>query len=651
MDPNKSLDKFLLTAALLRDAHQRLGVVFDTTALRQTTQVAKRRYSLEGVGFLTKTLPRLCKHLDQALAGSHPLDPASLGFASIRGTKLPRFLGELFQRVFSEDGYLLPDPDAQCVKWLRLLLMPFYKHKLPYTEPQESKVLSDFKLAEADLLNLDCLFAELRDDYPEYLSRRVKPRPLSDLCDRPISPITSRLEIIRRARELLEKLFTDFDPTNICPRHGPGAVATKQKLWEKFRWTNVSDRITSLYPFDAYFCASKGHVCDSYNSFSAITDESLPARVILVPKDSRGPRLISSEPVDFQWVQQGLGRAIVEHVERHWISRYNVHFTDQGPNKRGAYLGSKYWMDGHKWNYSTLDLKEASDRIHLDLVRLLFPDRLLPYLEACRSGSTVLPNGEVMTLRKYAPMGSALCFPVLALCVWSLLTAGTYDADTDSKVRKELRDSILVYGDDVIVKTAYAASAITILEWFGLKVNTHKSCTAGRFRESCGLDSFQGVDVTPVHLRTVWEESPRPEAYAAWIAYANSYYERQCFTTYYFIVSRLVAVYGNIPVEHPNDGVPSLRSTSDELCKPRSRFNVRLQKVEQRVRVLVSKSTIHHIDGWSQLLRFFSEGSVNYLRDTADHDSKRFRQDSSSDSFSVSRYTKRKTSMLVWRWR
>jgi hypothetical protein len=104
-------------------------------------------------------------------------------------------------------------------------------------------------------------------------------------------------------------------------------------------------------------------------------------------------------------------------------------------------------------------------------------------------------------------------------------------------------------------------------------------------------------------------------------------------------------------VEHPNDGVPSLRSTSDELSKPKKRYNAKLQRVEQRVRVLTSKSETYHLEGWLKLLRYFSEGSSNYLDDTSDHDSKRFRHDYSTGPFSVSRYTKRRTSMLVWRWR
>lgn len=656
MESNKSLDKFQLIAALVRDAHLRFGSVFNTKALRLTTNVMKRRYLKEGTGFLTKTLPRLCKHLDQALTGTIKLNSISVGFASERGSELPRFLGEFFSKIFQKDGSVLPDPDASCVKVVREILLVFYKYELPYTVDQEHEVVQSFIKAEEDLANLDTLFAEMRDRYPEWCKERLQRRRLwRDLNDHPVSPESWRFQTLRKARRVLNELFSSFDPKDIQPRHGPGVVATKQRLWEKFQWKNVSSRITQSYPFDAYFCASLGHVADTYDTFSSVTEEDLPARVLLVPKDSRGPRLISCEPVDFQWVQQGLGKAIVSHVERHPISRWNVFFTDQGPNQRGALLGSKHGLGRGRWSYSTLDLKEASDRVHLDLVRLLFPTDLTPYLESCRSSSTVLPDGKVLGLRKYAPMGSALCFPIMALTIWSILTAAAPNADT--------RESIAVYGDDVIVPTAYAESAMAILELFGLKINRNKSCTQGLFKESCGVDAFKGVNVTPVRLRTVWDESPRPDVYTSWIAYANSFYDRQCYTTYEFIVSRLIAVYGDIPGDEfsvrrnsPLDGqpvraFPSLRETPAECSKPKRRFNKSLQRLEYKVRVVTSPSVYHTIDGWSMLLRYFSEAGTNPRSFTDNHSGNRQSSFEPGVAFSVSRYTKRRTSVLVRRWR
>jgi len=634
---NKSLDELELIAALLHDAHSRFGDVFNTRSLRNTLKMCLRRYRLEGLGFLTKTLPRLGKHFDLVLSGESELNPNSVGFAAIRGSKLPRFLGELFSLVFTPDGVLLPNPDASCVCMIRDILLAFYKLKVPYQEVQEQEVIEAFKQAEIDLSNLDPYFAEMHSGYLPYCRNRHKLKNDFRRVKRLKSnSMLERLAIVRSARKALHELFSHFDPTDIVPSHGPGTVSTKETLWEKFQWTNVSRRITEMYPFDAYFCASQGHVCDTWSGFSAVTEEDHPARVILVPKDSRGPRLISCEPVDFQWVQQGLSRAIVRGVESHPISRWNVFFTDQEPNKRGALLGSS------TGRYATLDLKEASDRVHLELVRLLFPRNLFSYLDACRSTSTVLPNGKILKLRKYAPMGSALCFPIMALTIWSLLTAAAPDADT--------RESILVYGDDVIVPTAFAARAMTILELFGLKINRSKSCTKGFFRESCGTDAFKGVKVTPVRFRTVWDESPRPDIYTSYIAYANAYWDRQYFNVHEYIVSRLTAIYGPIPSIDMNLSCPSLKGVSAEYGMFRSRYNKNLQKRQFFVRDVTSPSVNHRIDGWSMLLRYFTEAQKP-RSDSSDRHSDGRQTFESDEPFSVSRYTRRRTSKLVRRWR
>lgn len=648
MDPNKSLDVNKVIAALLRDAHASLGDVFNTRALKLTCNKVSSRLRAEGVGFLTKTLPRLGKRFDQALAGEVPLNAIELGFKPLPGSQLPMFIGELFSRVLHPDGTLLPDPDANCVRYIRLVLNLYGKYKLPYEEVQKQEVINAFKQAENDLSTITPMLHNLRSSCDVY--SRTRRRQRDPFFNREIDfkdpSSVDRIVLVREARRLLWELFRNFDPYDIVPRHGGGAVATKQELDFKFRWTNVSERITAVYPFDAYFQASLGHCCDTYHRYKAVGTKDLPARVILVPKDSRGPRLISAEPVDFQWIQQGLQRSIYRLVEDHNLTRFNVFFTDQGPNRIGALLGSS------TGRYATLDLKEASDRVHLDLVRLLFPEHLHRFLEAARSTSTVLPDKSVLELQKFAPMGSALCFPIMALTIWSLLTAGAPNADA--------RESILVYGDDVIVPTAYAGSAITILEEFGLKINRSKSCTQGSFRESCGMDAFKGIDVTPVRLRTVWDESPRPDVYSSYIAYANAFWDKRCFNVYNQIVESLVAVYGPIPGDEMSrqtrDGktvytFPSLRESPAEPSAFRRRSNTALQKLQYKVRVVRTKSVHRELDGWSKLLRYFTEGQQS---DHQAHDNRSGGCSVSIDEnrpFSVSRYTKRRESMLSWRWR
>jgi len=633
MDPIKSLDETVsLIAALLDDVHTLHRTVFNCRARKLTLDKVKERVRFEGIGFLTKTLPHLGKAFDKALSGATKLNAADHGFKPMTNSKLPRFLGEFISLVLSPSGELLPNPCSTSVSIVRQVCYLFYKYELPFNDEQAQQVVLKFERTESDLSTGGELSIRLK-------SLMCSPSTHVRRIGRSSIRAHDQTTVTREAKILLSSVFAFFDPTNIRPKHGPGAVATKQRLWGKYLWSNVSDRITSLYPFDQYFTASMGAVCDNYETFSKVSGLDLPARVILVPKDSRGPRLISCEPVDFQWIQQGLGRAIVELVESHELTKFNVHFTSQESNRFGALLGSE------TGGYATLDLNEASDRVSLDLVRLLFPPHICEYLEACRSLSTELPDGKVIKLNKFAPMGSCLCFPILALTVWAILTAAAPDTDT--------RERILVYGDDVIVPTAFAANAMEQLESFGLKINRDKSCISGLFRESCGMDAFKGKNVTPVRLRTVWSTSPHPDVYTSWIAYANSFYDKRYYHVYDYIVARLRSVYGPIPGDDMHLACPSLRDVPLSDRPQRRRKNKSLQKLEFYVFDTKTKPVTKVIDGWSMLLRYFTEACVERPCDDTGND--RLPLDMAFiepySAFRVSSYTARRSSMLVRRWR
>jgi hypothetical protein len=220
-----------------------------------------------------------------------------------------------------------------------------------------------------------------------------------------------------------------------------------------------------------------------------------PARVVFVPKDSRGPRVISCEPAQLQFLQQGLAREIVSLVRKHPLTRGRVYFNNQRPHRERARRAS---IDGR---YATIDLADASDRVSSSLVRALFPEDLLPYLFATRSQTAQLPDGSLVTLKKFAPMGSALCFPIEALVFWALCQGAVWDV---SRVNGALRtDNVFVFGDDIICRSTEFERITTVLESFGLKVNRGKCFYRGLFRESCGADVFNGEDVTPTRLRAL----------------------------------------------------------------------------------------------------------------------------------------------------
>lgn len=231
-----SQNELKLIAAVLRDVQNEHGAVFNTTARRDTYNYVARRYREEGLSFLTKTLPKLGKALDRALASDTPLDVAPSDFRkkvvecfqdclpilskdtkvefarSLKGlsvdvvkvhTKLPQFMWELTSRVFEWDGLVLQNPCSSSVKVIRQICFLFYKYKLPYSDEQEHAVISSFEKTEDELQTTDTRLQEI--------ARRVlvSYTPRLDLPDKGDQAVA----ITHGARSLLYRLFASFDPT------------------------------------------------------------------------------------------------------------------------------------------------------------------------------------------------------------------------------------------------------------------------------------------------------------------------------------------------------------------------------------------------------------------------------------------------------
>jgi hypothetical protein len=173
-------------------------------------------------------------------------------------------------------------------------------------------------------------------------------------------------------------------------------------------------------------------------------------------------------------------------------------------------------------SYATLDLSAASDRLSLDLVEEFFENTVLyDYITKTRTSKAILPNGTCIPLNKFAPMGSALCFPIQAICFYAIIVGRFIALGMDKSFAYR---NVWVYGDDIIVPTNLAFEAIEALELVGLKVNVEKSCISGKFRESCGVDAYNGVNVTPTKIKEIYKKGLSIESITAWVAYSNNLY-------------------------------------------------------------------------------------------------------------------------------
>lgn len=549
-----------------------LNTVQSVKNLRKDIETMKSRFFAEGLSFLTKTLPKLGKALDMGLVSSR-LDVPREFKRSRRGTNIPAFMQAYFSRVFSDDGVLLDEADVDAIKHLRQVLFFAYKLEVDYDSDTKNSVIESFVQTESLL--------------PDTISDDVS--------------------FIPRAAEIAYDVFKDFNPRDIVPKHGPGAVATGEKLDMKWDFSRLYNQIHQFYPYYDYFIVGGARELHDrlewYKSLQRL--ESGVAKVVLVPKDSRGPRLISCEPLEFQWIQQGLGRKLMSWLESGQLTSGNINFTLQSINQRLALESSI------SQRFATIDLKDASDRVSLALVNEVFSEcpLLLRALISSRTSATLLPDGRTIPLKKFAPMGSALCFPVEAFLFWVIMVAAV--VESQHLPLRMVAKSVYVYGDDIIIPTEWADCCMHALESVGLLVNRSKCCITGFFKESCGVDAYKGTNVTPLRLRKQWTGHPTDgTALSSYSALANTLAKAGYFETSNTIWKALESVYGILPYGTFNSSYPCREAASPEEAeelnqslKIRRRWNSSLQREEILVKKVTSRHLKTRLDGWNRLLR------------------------------------------------
>jgi hypothetical protein len=471
------------------------------------------RVECEGESFLTITLPALGKSVDLALQTGQL---ATTAFHKRGG--LPVFLQGFLRQIFDTDGVILSGEEVSvdAVEAVRHLCYVFQKVELECSFERKSAAITAFQEADAET-------GEWDDSDRSGI--------LSDL-----SRVAALL--FREQLTVMDKLVYDG---NIVPRHGPGATADRLLGNKKYDLTYWPLRLEAEFPYREFGIPSPRFdmFCRTARVLQPEMDRELPARVILVPKTLKTPRVISAEPAAMQWIQQGLAQPLVSLLEDNRLTRPLIGFTDQSPNRDMAREGS---LTGR---LATLDMKEASDRVSLNQVTGIlraWPSFTRAVL-SCRSNLAELPpefGGNVVTLRKFAPMGSALCFPLEAMVFLtaafvgierSLVRTGMKHLLT-RRVISDFHGSVRVYGDDIVVPVEHVEAIKEVFAQLGWVVNSEKSFISGDFRESCGGDYYRGQDVTPVKLRRMPPTSRRSvRELESYVSFRNRLYERGLWRT------------------------------------------------------------------------------------------------------------------------
>lgn len=548
-----------LLANLLHDEGKRCSVPTE-----RDTKTVMLRCRNEGDSFITITLPGFAKGFERSLALGQAV-PGSFGPFRASKTGIPAYLQGFLYRIFDKDtGTLLDEPSVDCIRAVRQICL-FGK-----------KVLQP------------CTSARLKAAAESYLAcdDSVKLSQEGRLWER----FGLVADIVLQSLELDDVILD-----HIVPDHGPGATVERKlgnSKWKFETWHKRLEEAGITYQRFAQGFQS----CDDAPPKLLEPEDEPPVRVIFVPKTLKTPRVIAIEPICMQFVQQGLWRYLKTKIEASSICGGHVNFRDQSVNRDLALLASR---TGHM---ATLDMSEASDRVSMAHFQRAFASRpdLRHMMDACRSMRAKLPDGQVVSLRKFASMGSALCFPVEALVFFIGIIAsrcsrkGTYP--TRSAVAKMAR-SVYVYGDDIIVPADETLSISEDLEALGFKVNVSKTFGTGKFRESCGMDAYDGREVTPVYLRRpLPTDRGDASGIVSSVSTANQLYELGLYRTAAAIRKAVERLTGTLPVV-PRDSPAVGWWHWHSAFAPPKRWNRALQRLETRCLVATTPKQEDPLDG------------------------------------------------------
>jgi len=451
------------------------------------------------------SLCKLGKRVESSLITGQYLDVSGESnllldvFPRQTGSVLPSFCYELFSQIFSESGrprYTLAVEYTPFKAFLSVV-------DVDLKRDHANTVVAEKAASVVLLLRQILLLFSKAQDIDVVADQSVE---IEDFTRRITTPVAFRYRpglsvVFSYARMLLRELLCPeglLHPSlaqwvdNPFGRHGPGAVASRERGREKWNFMYDCFRLPSLLYSDTY----------SAPIGNSDSDVDYYSRLCVVPKDFRGHRLICAEPKELQFAQQGLLKILEGILAGSRITNGHICLDDQMPS---------FFMSRHL-KFGTIDLKDASDRITLRLLKILLPEEVYKLVVRFRSTGIILTDGTVLKQYNTAfTMGNALCFPMETLVFWalSLATIKTNAGSTPplySSFSKEDIDGLRrvplrVFGDDIITPLEWVTPVSEILTAAGLVVNKDKTCELSLVRESCGSWWYAGRDCRITKLK------------------------------------------------------------------------------------------------------------------------------------------------------
>lgn len=552
------------------------------------------RFRKEGYSFLGVTLPKFCRDFERLLCSDLGGDKPFQGFKTRKGQCLPTFLSGFTSRIFFADGTVREDACPLAIYAVRQICLMWAKCEFPMTQIMMDAGAKKYLSTEQELRTFDMSFSE---DTVEFAHLKQVFNLLYG--------------------DSLNHLTQNLSEMAVNPRHGPGFTANHtigNAKWYDLFWTQ---RLNELFPYQEFTRVNVHHDLDYDEPVLLSPGNEDPVKVTFVPKTIDKCRTIAMEPTSMMYMQQAVAAALIDSFGIRSSYGYVKDFFNIRSQEHNRELARRASLKGE---LATLDLSDASDRLSNQLVRALFSQYpvVLNALDATRSRKADV-LGQVVRLSKYASMGSALCFPIesmvfLAIAITSCLQERKKFGHSHLTLRasdiRKLKGSVSVYGDDIIVPANAAPTTVVLLETFGFKVNTHKSFVTGKFRESCGADWYNGIDVSVTRLRkpipTVGSDAG---GLISLIAFRNSLFQKRGLwkTAEYLdgIIEPKVRFYPTVNCD--SSQVLGAHTFLDPFLGPDVYWDTQLHRyVVKGVKVGAIQPS-NSLDGWEALLKWFIE--------------------------------------------
>nr|UUW21139.1 MAG: RNA replicase beta chain [Sanya steitz-like virus 5] len=584
------------------------------------------KHHLEHVAKVTATrgpklilvdLPRLGKKFDKGLSsGFFKYEPEG-DLKAMGGLLRP-----LISLTFRSNGELIEPTCPDIVRYTRTVLYLFKKVEIACPENIVRRYHHEFFTLDESLSNdqsgfqhcdLDWSSDDLDVDYTVQACAGVR---FSNSCpDRNGKGVLARLlSTMDRIRHFIIPM-REFEVYEVSGRHGPGAVSDLKNGEDKYLFPSWSRRLSSVFPpavMMTHWGWAEFGIPDSWGS-PAIS------KLIAVPKTYDKPRLIASEPTANMWCQQ----AILKWIRRNMtdVASTMIDFSSQEPSRVMALHASQ--GDALAIPLATIDLESASDRLLCSTVEKLFAPNpsLLLALMASRSVGirSEVVSKQTSVMCKYAPQGNATTFPVQSLTYATMALSSlivSWGLDRGSITKELLLDlgrHLRVFGDDIIIPVDAVMHFGILAKHMLLKVNVDKTHISGKFRESCGMDAYNGVNVTPLYLSSLKPKPTSLSSLASWVAVSNNARIRGYTMMSEYLADCIPGKWRRcIPTSPtPQEGLwlwhPTLRTSYPDGAK--IRYNSMLQQSEFLGIGVSTRVELQFRDSWSNLLQYFTEVS------------------------------------------